>query len=590
MFKNRKNYDSKFEKKTEFKSAVIQAARDNADSASQNNITFAELELCQPLMRAVADAGYIMPTAVQAKTIPLILAGGDVMASAQTGTGKTAAFTLPILHNLLKKPSINNNRSGFPRCLILSPTRELAAQIEESVKIFGKYTPLKTMVMYGGVSIFAQLKSLRRHIDIIVSTPGRLLDHIMRKTVDLSGVEVLVLDEADRMLDMGFIRDIKKITALLPKQRQNLLLSATFSEEIKSLSKDILHNPVFVEVARRNTPSELVEQSVHLVPQRLKSHLLSHIIRHYDWKQVLVFTRTKNGANKLTEKLLSDGISSAAIHSNKSQPARTKALNQFKDGSLSVLVATDIVSRGLDIDHLPHVVNFELPNVAEDYIHRIGRTGRAGSVGAAISLVDREELQYLRQIERTIKREIPKVVFDSFVPPANLSAEVQNSSPRRQNMPKRTANANFNTNNNRTADTNRRYAAGATDSRNDYNNRRYTGAADSRNNDNNMRYTAGAAGNNSRNDYNKKRYTGANNSVNNRTGNTYSKRYTTAPNVNNSRKTDVDNNYITHTNDAAITQHNAGPSDKNRPQRYDRSQNTRTAQFKTSRQTTKSSD
>jgi ATP-dependent RNA helicase RhlE len=536
MIKNRKNYDSKFEKKAEFKSPADETMQDNASNAAQNAVTFADLNLSQPIMRAIADAGYITPTAVQAKAIPLILAGGDVMAGAQTGTGKTAAFTLPILHRLLEKPSVNNNRSGFPRCLILTPTRELAAQVEESVKTYGKYTSLKTMVMYGGVSIFAQIKSLRRHIDIVVSTPGRLLDHITRKTLDLSGVEVLVLDEADRMLDMGFIRDIKKITALLPKQRQNLLLSATFSEEIKSLSKGILHNPVFVEVTRRNTPSELVEQSVHLVQQRLKSHLLSHIIRHYDWKQVLVFTRTKNGANKLTERLLLDGISSAAIHSNKSQPARTKALTQFKDGSLSVLVATDIVSRGLDIDHLPHVVNFELPNVAEDYIHRIGRTGRAGSVGAAISLVDREELQYLKEIERVIKREIPKVAFDSFVPPANLPAEVQNSSPRRQNMPKRTASANFNTNN-RTADTNKRYAG-----------------------------------------------------ANNRTVSTNNKRYTAGANANNNRKTDVDNNYTTHTNAAAMPRTAAGPGNQNRLQRYGKSQNTRTAQFKTSRPSSKSSD
>ncbi|RZD17432.1 MAG: DEAD/DEAH box helicase [Candidatus Acididesulfobacter guangdongensis] len=518
-------------------------------------------------MRAIADAGYITPTAVQAKAIPLILAGGDVMASAQTGTGKTAAFTLPILHHLLEKPSVNNNRSGFPRCLILTPTRELAAQVEESVKTYGKYTSLKTMVMYGGVSIFAQIKSLRRHIDIVVSTPGRLLDHITRKTLDLSGVEVLVLDEADRMLDMGFIRDIKKITALLPKQRQNLLLSATFSEEIKSLSKGILHNPVFVEVTRRNTPSELVEQSVHLVQQRLKSHLLSHIIRHYDWKQVLVFTRTKNGANKLTEKLLSDGISSAAIHSNKSQPARTKALTQFKNGSLSVLVATDIVSRGLDIDHLPHVVNFELPNVAEDYIHRIGRTGRAGSAGAAISLVDREELQYLKEIERVIKREIPKVVFDSFVPPANLPAEVQNSSPRRQNMPRRTASANFNTDNTRTADTNKRYT-GTTANRADNNNKRYAGT------------TANRAGDSSRG------Y-----STNSRTFSADNKRYTAGANADdNSRKTGAGNNYYTtRTNNAAMPR-TAAPGSQNRPQRYGKSQNARTAQFKTSRPSSKNSD
>ncbi|MEO8331409.1 MAG: helicase-related protein, partial [Gallionella sp.] len=277
--------------------------------------------------------------------------------------------------------------------------------------------------MFGGVNINPQMKALRGQIDILVATPGRLLDHVGQKTLDLSGVEILVLDEADRMLDMGFIRDIRKILALLPKQRQNLLFSATFSDEIKTLSDGLLHNPGYVEVARRNSTVELISQSVHLVPQKLKSHLLSHLIKHNDWKQVLVFTRTKHGANRLTEKLIADGIPAAAIHGNKSQPARTKALAQFKDGSLPVLVATDIAARGLDIDQLPHVVNFELPNVPEDYVHRIGRTGRAGSSGAAISLVDKEESQFLRDIERLIKREIPVVAIDSFVPPANLPAE-----------------------------------------------------------------------------------------------------------------------------------------------------------------------
>ncbi|MFZ2300709.1 MAG: DEAD/DEAH box helicase [Gallionella sp.] len=373
-------------------------------------------------MRAIADAGYTRPTPVQAQAIPLVLAGGDLLAGAQTGTGKTAGFTLPILHLLTAKP-VANQRAGRPRCLILVPTRELAAQVEESVQTYGKYLSLKSMVMFGGVNINPQIKALRGQMDILVATPGRLLDHVGQKTLDLSGVEILVLDEADRMLDMGFIRDIKKILALLPKQRQNLLFSATFSDEIKALADGLLNNPGYVEVARRNSTVELIEQSVHLVPQKLKSYLLAHLIKHHDWKQVLVFTRTKHGANRLAEKLNADGIASAAIHGNKSQPARTKALAQFKDGTMPVLVATDIAARGLDIDQLPHVVNFELPNIPEDYVHRIGRTGRAGSSGAAVSLVDSEELPFLKNIERLIKREIPKVKVDSFVPPTNLPAE-----------------------------------------------------------------------------------------------------------------------------------------------------------------------
>jgi ATP-dependent RNA helicase RhlE len=409
---------------------------------STNVITFADLNLAQPLMRAIADAGYTAPTPVQAQAIPQVLAGGDLLAGAQTGTGKTAGFTLPILQLLSAKPApVQGPHHGRPRCLILVPTRELAAQVEESVQTYGKYLSLKSMVMFGGVNINPQIKALRGHIDILVATPGRLLDHVSQKTLDLSGIEILVLDEADRMLDMGFIRDIRKILALLPGQRQNLLFSATFSDEIKALSEGLLHNPGYVEVARRNSTVELISQSVHLVAQRLKSHLLSHLIRHHGWKQVLVFTRTKHGANRLTEKLIADGIPAAAIHGNKSQPARTKALAQFKDGTLPVLVATDIAARGLDIDQLPHVVNFELPNVPEDYVHRIGRTGRAGSSGAAISLVDKEELPFLRDIERLIKREIPVVAIDSFVPPAHLPAEAprpprQANGQRRNNGPR----------------------------------------------------------------------------------------------------------------------------------------------------------
>ncbi len=409
-----------------------------------NQITFASLNLAEPIMRAIVDVGYTTPTPVQAQAIPQVLAGGDLLAGAQTGTGKTAGFTLPILHLLHTKPVVTP-RAGRPRCLILTPTRELAAQVEESVQTYGKYLPLKSMVMFGGVNINPQIKALRGQVDILVATPGRLLDHMGQKTLDLSAVEILILDEADRMLDMGFIRDIRKILALLPKKRQNLLFSATFSDDIKTLADGLLHNPGFVEVARRNTTSELVQQSVHLVAQKLKSHLLAHLIQHHDWKQVLVFTRTKHGANRLAEKLIGAGIPAAAIHGNKSQSARTKALTQFKDGSLPVLVATDIAARGLDIDMLPHVVNFELPNVPEDYVHRIGRTGRAGSNGAAISLVDSEELQHLKNIERLIKHPIERVTIDSFVPPTHIPPEAprppqpaRRSTPSKHSHPPRT--------------------------------------------------------------------------------------------------------------------------------------------------------
>ncbi|NOU25723.1 MAG: DEAD/DEAH box helicase [Methylotenera sp.] len=382
---------------------------------TETTLNFNELGLAEPILRAINDAGYTTPTPIQAKAIPQVLSGGDLLAGAQTGTGKTAGFTLPILHLLSQKPAENLSK-GRPRCLMLTPTRELAAQIEESVKTYGKYLPLTSTVIFGGVNANPQIARLKKPLDILVATPGRLLDHANQKNVDLSGVEILVLDEADRMLDMGFIRDIKKILAMLPKQRQNLLFSATFSDEIKALADGLLHNPGFVEVARRNTASELVEQTVHMVAQGHKRQLMSHLIQQNDWKQVLIFTRTKHGANRLAEKLVKDGIQSAAIHGNKSQGARTKALAQFKDGSMRVLVATDIAARGLDIDQLPQVVNFELPNVPEDYVHRIGRTGRAGSSGAAVSLVDREELKLLKDIEKLIKREIPKVQVEGFTP------------------------------------------------------------------------------------------------------------------------------------------------------------------------------
>ena len=398
-------------------------------------VKFTELGLSEPLLRAVAETGYTTPTPIQAQGIPLVLKGGDLLAAAQTGTGKTAGFTLPILHRLTDKPLTPKN--GRPRCLILVPTRELAAQVEESVRTYGKYVSLKSMVMFGGVNINPQYAALRGRVDILVATPGRLLDHVGQKTVDLSGVEILVLDEADRMLDMGFIRDIRKVIALIPRQRQTLLFSATFSDEIKLLANGLLNNPGCIEVARRNTPTELVEQSVHLVPQIHKKDLLSHLIRHHNWQQVLVFTRTKHGANKLAEKLIKDNIPAAAIHGNKSQAARTRALADFKSSKLQVLVATDIAARGIDIDQLPQVVNFELPNVPEDYVHRIGRTGRAGSVGAAVSLVDAEEMGYLKDIERLIKRAIVKVEVEGFVPPERPAGAMveRDERPPRQGRP-----------------------------------------------------------------------------------------------------------------------------------------------------------
>ncbi len=407
----------------------------NQASAASGLPKFTELGLAEPLLRAVAETGYTTPTPIQAQAIPQVLKGGDLLAAAQTGTGKTAGFTLPILHRLTTTTAAVS-KPGRPRCLILVPTRELAAQVEESVRTYGKHVTIKSMVMFGGVNINPQYTALRGKVDILVATPGRLLDHVGQKTVDLSGIEILVLDEADRMLDMGFIRDIKKVIALIPKQRQTLLFSATFSDEIKLLANGLLNNPGTIEVARRNTASELVEQSVHMVAQAHKKDLLSHLIRHHNWQQVLVFTRTKHGANKLAEKLLKDNIPAAAIHGNKSQAARTRALADFKSSKLQVLVATDIAARGIDIDQLPQVVNFELPNVSEDYVHRIGRTGRAGTSGAAVSLVDREELGYLKDIERLIKRQIAVVVVEGFVPPplsaAALSGRDDDERPPRQ--------------------------------------------------------------------------------------------------------------------------------------------------------------
>ncbi len=378
-----------------------------------SDVSFASLQLAEPILRAVTEAGYSTPTPIQAQAIPLVLQGGDLLAAAQTGTGKTAGFTLPLLHRLTVTPASQQGK-GRPRALVLTPTRELAAQVEESVQLYSKYLPLKSMVMFGGVSMNPQLRALAGRVDILVATPGRLLDHAGQKNVDLSGVEILVLDEADRMLDMGFIHDIRKVLALLPAKRQNLLFSATFSDDIKALADKLLNQPGLVEVARRNTTNEQVSQVVHTVDRDKKTELLTHLIREGDWHQVLVFTRTKHGANRLAEKLAKSGIPSLAIHGNKSQNARTHALAEFKSGKLPVLVATDIAARGLDIEELPHVVNFELPNVPEDYVHRIGRTGRAGCTGEAVSLVCVDEFKLLKGIEKLIGKPVPQRVVAGF--------------------------------------------------------------------------------------------------------------------------------------------------------------------------------
>ncbi|HEY0635237.1 MAG TPA: ATP-dependent RNA helicase RhlE [Gammaproteobacteria bacterium] len=384
-------------------------------------MSFSDLGLATDIVRAVSEKGYSEPTPVQRQAIPVILEGRDIMAGAQTGTGKTAGFTLPLLHLLSKNPSAKGPRPI--RALILTPTRELAAQVGESVELYGKHLPLKSTVIFGGVGINPQIERLRKGIDILVATPGRLLDHAGQKTVDLSKVEILVLDEADRMLDMGFIHDIRKVLALLPKQRQNLLFSATYSDEIKTLADGILKSPALIEVARRNTTAELVTQVIHPVDRERKRELLSFLIGSRNWRQVLVFTRTKHGANRLAEQLDKDGITAAAIHGNKSQGARTKALADFKSGAVRVLVATDIAARGLDIDQLPHVVNYELPNVPEDYVHRIGRTGRAGNEGEAMSLVCVDEHKLLKDIERLLKRDLPKVVIEGYDPDPTIQAE-----------------------------------------------------------------------------------------------------------------------------------------------------------------------
>ena len=393
-------------------------------------MSFASLGLSETLVRAVTEHGYTQPTPIQLQAIPAVLGGGDLLAGAQTGTGKTAGFVLPLLQRLSIMQSKKLTGTKPVRALILTPTRELAAQVEESVRVYGKYAKFSSVVIFGGVGINPQIAALKRGVDIVVATPGRLLDLHQQRAVDLSHVEILVLDEADRMLDMGFIHDIKRVLKLLPPKRQNLLFSATFSDEIKTLADNLLDNPALIEVARRNSTVDAITQKIHPVDRDRKRQLLSHLIKTQNWHQVLVFTRTKHGANRLAELLNKDGITSLAIHGNKSQGARTKALAEFKTGDLQVLVATDIAARGIDIDQLPHVVNYDLPNVPEDYIHRIGRTGRAGASGEAISLVCIDEAGYLRDIERLIKREIPSVMVPGFEPDPHAKAEpIQLRSP-----------------------------------------------------------------------------------------------------------------------------------------------------------------
>jgi ATP-dependent RNA helicase RhlE len=395
---------------------------------------FNQLGLSAELLRAVEEQGYTEATPIQHKAIPQILKGRDMLAGAQTGTGKTAAFTLPMLQQLHAK----NDGPRRIRALILTPTRELAAQVHESVQTYGKHRPVRSMEIYGGVSARPQIKKIQRGVDVVIATPGRLLDHVRQGNINLSGVEMLVLDEADRMLDMGFIRDIRQIIKELPAKRQNLLFSATFSSEIRELAKGLLNNPAEVEVATRNTTADRVEQLVMPVDKLRKREMLSELIGKGNWRQVLVFTRTKHGANRLAKQLNGDGISTLAIHGGKGQGARTKALRDFKAGEIRVLVATDIAARGLDIDKLPHVVNYELPHVSEDYIHRIGRTARAGHDGTAISLVCVDELKLLKDIEKLLNHEIKKEFIEGYAVDKSIRAEpINKGKSARSGAPRR---------------------------------------------------------------------------------------------------------------------------------------------------------
>lgn len=394
-------------------------------------MSFQSLGLRAELVVAVTKKGYNTPTPIQKQAIPIILEGRDLMGGAQTGTGKTAGFTLPLLQRLMATEHQEKGRRPV-RALVLTPTRELAAQVAESVRDYGQNLPLRSTAIFGGVSINPQKQKLIKGVDILVATPGRLLDHVGQRSVNLSKVDILVLDEADRMLDMGFIHDIRKVIGLLPKNKQTLLFSATFSDEIKKLSSGLLKSPALIEVARENTTAESVTQIVHPVDKNLKRKLLSYLIGSNNWKQVLVFARTKHGSDRLTKQLITDGIKASAIHGNKSQGARTRALADFKAGKVRVLVATDIAARGLDIEQLPHVVNFDLPNIAEDYVHRIGRTGRAGNEGEAMSLVCVDELSLLKDIEHLIKRKIPKQEIDGFEVDPTIKPEPINKGRGRQ--------------------------------------------------------------------------------------------------------------------------------------------------------------
>jgi len=398
-------------------------------------MTFSKLGLSEALLRAVADQGYTVPTPIQTQAIPAVLAGGDLLAGAQTGTGKTAGFVLPMLQRLSTRPSPYAARGRKPvRALILAPTRELAAQVEVSIRTYGKHLKVTSMALFGGVGLGPQTAQLRRGVDVLVATPGRLLDHHGQGNVDFSRVEIFVLDEADRMLDMGFIPDVRRVLALLPKRRQNLLFSATFSAEIKALADKLLDRPCTIEVTPPNSTVDAIAQRVHPVNRDAKSKLLAWLVGHHRWRQVLVFTRTKHGADKLVTSLHHDGIRAVALHGNKSQNARVRALAEFKAGGVAVMVATDIAARGIDIDQLPHVVNYDLPNVPHDYVHRIGRTGRAGAQGEAISLVCVDEHAFLRDIEQLIKRSIPREVVPGFEPDPNAVAQPVFAQPGRGRM------------------------------------------------------------------------------------------------------------------------------------------------------------
>ena len=383
-------------------------------------MNFDQLNLAPAILRAVQEQGYTAPTPIQAQAIPLVLEGHDLLAGAQTGTGKTAGFTLPMLHKLSTTPA---RQPGAIRALVLTPTRELAAQVEESVRTYGQYLDLKSTVIFGGVGMNPQVDRIRRGVDILVATPGRLLDLEGQDHIDLSNIEILVLDEADRMLDMGFIHDVKKVLALLPRDKQSLLFSATFSDEIRELANGLLKSPKSVQVTPPNTTVERIAQVIYPVGRARKKDVLAHLIGENDWSQVLVFTRTKFGANKVADFLNDRGIKAMALHGNKSQSARTQALAEFKTGDLRALVATDIAARGIDIDELPHVVNFDIPNVPEDYVHRIGRTGRAGASGEAVSLVCMDEEGFMHEIEKFTRQQIPVRMLDGFGPEEGERAE-----------------------------------------------------------------------------------------------------------------------------------------------------------------------